>query len=289
MHIRRIVLIMGIIGSIVFWGCAQNTANIEPPKPLIDVPKTNQPPSGIPHVAAEDFFTDGEDIASSPVSGEQLLAECVARMPLEPLKMIGTMTMRKMYGVELKKFRFAVFINWGAAQSMARYDILTTKDEPVETIHAVRHTDGSLLLSRFVGADNTPAETPVLNSPVLGTDLSWLDVSMDYVWWKNPTIVGEEKIKGRTCDILEVEPPTPIPGCAKSRLWVDRKQRVVMQAAQVNEKGKETRKMWVRAVQKIDGRWVVRDLEVETIGSGHRTRLHIDDVFSVEIEEEEEK
>ena len=44
--------------------------------------------------------------------------------------------------------------------------------------------------------------------------------------------------------------------------------------------------MWVRAVQKIDERWVMRDIEVETTGSGHRTRLHIDNVFSVELKEE---
>ena len=286
MQTHRIFSVMAVLASSVLLGCAQDSAMVAPPEPLIDVPSTNQPPAAIPNLAAEGFFTGGEDNTSVPISGEQLLSECVARMPLDPLKMIGTMTMRKMYGVEIKKFRFAVFINWGAVQPMARYDILTTKDDPVETIHAVRHTDGSLLLSRFIGADMKPATTPELSSQVLGTDISWLDISLDYVWWTNPTIVGEEKVKGRICDILEVEPPAPIKDCAKARLWVDRGQRVVMQAAQVDEEGKETRKMWVRAVQKIDKRWVMRDIEVETTGSGHRTRLHIDNVFSVELKEE---
>jgi predicted aldo/keto reductase-like oxidoreductase len=56
-----------------------------------------------------------------------------------------------------------------------------------------------------------------------------------------------------------------------------------MQATQNDEAGKETRRLWVRAVQKLevaenDERWVIKDLEVETTGSGHRTRLHFEDV-----------
>lgn len=51
-----------------------------------------------------------------------------------------------------------------------------------------------------------------------------------------------------------------------------------MQAVQLDAAGRERRRLWVRAVQKIGGRWVFKDLEVETKGTGHRTRLHFDDV-----------
>jgi uncharacterized Zn ribbon protein len=66
-------------------------------------------------------------------------------------------------------------------------------------------------------------------------------------------------------------------------VWLDKAQRVLMQATQNDSTGNETRRLWVRAVQKLevaegDERWVIKDLEVETTGSGHRTRLHFDDV-----------
>lgn len=272
-------------------GCAWAQGEIAPPEPIVDVAPAESPAQATPMIrpAAAGFFADTQTGGDTEaLDGEQLLAECISRMPMEPFKMVGSMTMRKRYGVELKKYRFSVYMNWGAAQPIARYDVLTTKDELEETIHAVRHTDGSLLLSRFVGAGQSPAPTPPLNARVMGTDLTWLDVSLDFIWWRNPRVIGQEKVKDRLCDILEVEPPRPIPGCAKARMWIDRGQRVVMQAAQVDEKGDEVRKMWVRAVQKINGRWVLRDIEVETAGSGHRTRLHIDDAFEVKIAETEQ-
>jgi len=253
---------------------------IIPAEPLTDVVPEKPESTGY---AAETFLgTPSDESTPAPHSGAQLLGECASRMPEEPLKMFGTLTMRKAYGVELKKFAFIVSIHWGAQPPTATYEILTTDGEAVETVTAVRHDDGHLEMSRFSGPEKTPRETPVLNSAVLGTDITWLDITMGYVWWRNPTLNGTGKIKGRLCDILEVEPPSPMMGCAKARLWIDREQKMVMQAAQVDEKGRETRKMWVRAVQKIDNRWVLRDVEVETMGSGHRTRLHIDDVKSAE-------
>ncbi len=42
--------------------------------------------------------------------------------------------------------------------------------------------------------------------------------------------------------------------------------------------GRVIRKLWVRAVQKVDERWIFKDLEVETTGTAHRTRLHFDKV-----------
>lgn len=240
------------------------------------------PPPVEERYAAETFLnTPSDGSIAAPLSGQQLLQDCASRMPLDPLKMTGRLTMRKAYGIELKQYNFAVSVFWGSVPPQANYEIFTLENVVVETINAVRNTNGVLVLSRVVGPEKTAAESPALNTPVLGTDITWLDITMDFVWWKNPVLVGTGKIKGRLCDILEVEPPSAMPGCAKARLWIDREQKMLMQAAQVDMQGHEVRKMWVRAIQKIKNRWVLRDVEVETIGSGHRTRLHIDDVVNV--------
>ena len=51
-----------------------------------------------------------------------------------------------------------------------------------------------------------------------------------------------------------------------------------MQAVQLDALGRERRRLWIRGMQKVQGRWVFKDLEVETPGTGHRTRLHFDGV-----------
>lgn len=209
---------------------------------------------------------------SAPTSGEELLAQCVARMPAERILLAGHLNMRKAYGVTLREFDFAVEARLGDAPPTFRYD-LSDRGTNLLSVAAVRDPERGLVLSR---PDGGPAPAP--SDAVLGTDLSWFDVGVDFVWWRNPTLAGTDRLKGRTCDLLDVTPPSPTPACAKARLWIDRDQKVVMQAVQLDAKGHERRRLWIRATRKVQGRWVFKDLEVETAGTGHRTRLHFDDV-----------
>ena len=40
--------------------------------------------------------------------------------------------------------------------------------------------------------------------------------------------------------------------------------------------GKPIRRLWGTRVKKMDGRWMVSVLEVETLGSRHRTKITVD-------------
>ena len=51
-----------------------------------------------------------------------------------------------------------------------------------------------------------------------------------------------------------------------------------MQAEQLDPQGNTVRRMWVQRVKKTGDRWMIRDMEIESLGSGHRTRLTVDDV-----------
>lgn len=274
MNIKSLLAALPLVAAAV--AVAQD--GVIPAQPLEDIAYVVEPPARTPAAAESLFDKSADPKVEAPTSGRALLDACAARMPTEPLYMNGTLTMRKAYGVELKKYGFSVTIQWGATPPAAHYDVYNLGGGLVEAIQVVRTAATGLVIQRFTGPERAKAEAPALNERVLGTDITWLDVTLDYLWWSNPVLAGTDKVKGRLCDILEVEPPTPLPGCAKARLWIDREQQVLMQASQIDEKDREVRKMWVRAVQKVEGRWVLKDLEVETLGSGHRTRLHVDEV-----------
>ena len=42
--------------------------------------------------------------------------------------------------------------------------------------------------------------------------------------------------------------------------------------------GKPRRRLWGTRIKKFDGRWFPNVLEVETLGSGHRTKIIVDDL-----------
>ena len=222
------------------------------------------------------FAAEPQTQTNANAAAVLLLAECVERLPSEPYEFTGDIVMRKAYGTELKRLKFKSVISWTPGASSAEYEIYSTTNALLETLRAERR-GGVLTLTRTTGAKREEAQPPALNESVQGTDVTWLDIMMDFVWWKSPALDGTERVKGRDCAIVKVLPSAPLPGCAAMRLWLDIEQRVVMQATQVDTKGKETRRMWVRSVQKIDGQWLIKDIEVETPGTGHRTKIHIED------------
>lgn len=217
-------------------------------------------------------------------SAELLMADCIARLPSEELLLTGRLTMRRRYGIEMAEYDFEANVCWGTAEPYATYKFYSLDGTLVDYVTIKRSTEGNITLFRNM---KTPAGAqippPKLNDLVLNSDVTWIDVTLDFLWWNNPELVGQGEIKGRDCDIIKLIPQEPTPKCAFGKVWLDKSQRVLMQATQNDEAGKETRRFWVRAVQKVevaedDERWVIKDLEVETTGSGHRTRIHFEDV-----------
>ena len=230
--------------------------------------------------SAFDDMLPAEGQTPPPVSGEALIEEGLSRLPLEPMTMTGRIIHRGPKGIVLKEFPFEVDVEWGAEPPIAVYKIFDTTNNLIETITAKAGFVPSLTR---VLPDSDTVSYLQWNERVQGADVTWLDVTLGFLWWQNPTLVNKtEKIRGRLCDIVDIFPPTPVPNCAKIRIWLDRETKLLMQAEEHSPTGRINRRLWVRAVKKFNGRWMVRDLEVEMQGSGYRTRLHIEDVRDAE-------
>lgn len=216
--------------------------------------------------------TEAEPLSAAADDAASLLASCAERMPRERVLMTGSVNMRRRYGVSIKEFGFSADADFSASPQTTIYRLGAPDGGVAQTVRAVRDPSRGLVLS---GVDGAPGPEPA--DSVGGTDIAWFDVGFDFVWWRALRLSGEDRVKGRDCILLDVAPPEPSPECAFVRLWVDAEMRFVVQAAQFDENGAERRRLWVRGVKKHAGRWVVGDIEVETVGTGHRTRLHFDD------------
>ncbi len=212
---------------------------------------------------------------SPELRGRILLHEVLQRLPTEPVTMHGVLIKRRPRGIVSARYAITVDLHWGAVPAIARYTVATEDGNVLEQVVARRGE--TLELMRLSGPRLEPSQPPEWNDAVQGSDLSWLDVTLGFLWWDDPRWIGEDTVRGRLADIVEVTPPAPIPGCARMRLWIDQEARMLLQAEEIDAQGVVQRRMWVRAVRKIEDRWMVRDLEVERRGSGHRTRLHVSD------------
>jgi hypothetical protein len=78
--------------------------------------------------------------------------------------------------------------------------------------------------------------------------------------------------------VILVRPPEKmkIAGLEAVRLWVEKGEGCLMQAEQLGKELKPIRRLWGTRVKKFGERWMVSVLEVETLGSRHRTKITVE-------------
>ncbi len=113
------------------------------------------------------------------------------------------------------------------------------------------------------------------NSSICNTDVTWSDITLDYLYWNDfafDTTREGETVHGQVCAVVLLKK-----GDRTVRVWVDRKTGAMMQAEEL--KGdKPVRRLWGTRIKKFGERWMANQMEVETIGSGHRTKITVEDV-----------
>ena len=107
------------------------------------------------------------------------------------------------------------------------------------------------------------------------TDVTWSDITLDYLWWDDFSFDSEregETVHGQVCAVVVMKK-----GDRTVRVWVDRKTGALMQAEEFRD-GKAVRRLWGTRIRNFGERWMANVLEVETVGSGHRTKITVEEL-----------
>ena len=110
---------------------------------------------------------------------------------------------------------------------------------------------------------------------ILGTDVTWSDLTLDYLWWDDFAYDAAregETVHGQVCTVIVMKK-----GERQVRVWVDRKTGALMQAEEIKD-GKAVRRLWGTRIKKFGDRWMANVMEVETLGSGHRTKITVEEL-----------
>ena len=121
-----------------------------------------------------------------------------------------------------------------------------------------------------------PSPSPSsFGSSVLGTDVTWSDLTLDYLWWDDFSFDAAhegETVHGQVCAVVVMKKDA-----RAVRVWIDRKTGALMQAEEMD--GERTvRRLWGTRIKKFGERWMANVLEVETVGSGHRTKITVEEM-----------
>lgn len=225
---------------------------------------------------------------SGSLSAGQLLEDVRAQLPRESLVISGDLIVRKRKGIVTRTLTFDMSLNLGSQPETLRCIIRDAFGKELEQLTVTHRTGQEPCFGYAAGSPFSPSDLPSLFDCVQGTDISWTDLTLSFLWWRGGTTVGTETIRGRSCLVVEVPTPagesTPEAGTQAGRqykrvlLWIDEKLHVVLRAEGYDSDGKLVRRFWINSFKKIDGKWMIKDMEVESFPSTHRTRLRIREV-----------
>jgi len=120
-------------------------------------------------------------------------------------------------------------------------------------------------LSEQKGGKTSPVRPARFDEAVRGTGLSYEDLSLKFLYWKWPKIIGEETVRTRRTWKIEVQAPRGTSQYGVARLWIDKESGALLRVEGYNMQGRMVRRFEVVSAQKLDGQWMLKNMRIETL------------------------
>ena len=138
-------------------------------------------------------------------------------------------------------------------------------EEPSQVIY-LDTKDNSFALFEGVGGNAMqPVPASKYAQEVRGTDVTYEDLAMRFLYWPNAKIVKLDKIKARECWQVRVLNPDGQGAYATVDFWIDCGSGGMIKMNGYNASGRPVRRFEVLSGKKFDDIWMVDEMRIETI------------------------
>ena len=140
-------------------------------------------------------------------------------------------------------------------------------------------TDPDEVLQLRLGEDNSRLELATddkaekippekLKEKVRGTGITYEDLTLEFLYWENARVLGDETIRTRSCWKLQVVAAAKDSQYWNVVIWVDKTSGALMRMDGYDWDGKVAKRFEVVSAQKIDNRWFLKQMRVEEMKPG---------------------
>lgn len=170
---------------------------------------------------------------------------------------------------------FLISTNAPAAELVRTCRAMIPDDVKIEGRVILRNRKGIVQLERGYKLNREKGVTSVdIDDETLAkTDVTKDDLSLSYLWWEDVSDDASregETVHGQSCRVIDLKKDKRL-----VKAWIDCKTGALMQAEE-HKDGKAVRRLWGTRVKKFGERWMANVMEVETVGSGHRTKITVE-------------
>ena len=111
-----------------------------------------------------------------------------------------------------------------------------------------------------------------ISQPIAGTEVTYEDLAMKFLYWPNPQIAGEAKIKLQDCWRIHLRNPGSTGRYREVSVWVSKEQRALMRVIGYGPAPQRTalKQFEVLDIMRRNGVWTVRKLKVAAFNNAGR-------------------
>ncbi|MBI2442182.1 MAG: outer membrane lipoprotein-sorting protein [Lentisphaerae bacterium] len=149
---------------------------------------------------------------------------------------------------------------------------------PIEQLTIERQDNGAWQWNYAKGRELQSHPAPAPESFVAGSDLTWNDLSLAFLWWTNGVITGRERLLERECLVLEFAPP---PAKHLTKVWIDAALLLLIKIEEYDLQQTLRRRLAVRTFKKVGDAWLVKDLDIRRFPDNHRTLIRLKELTAL--------
>jgi hypothetical protein len=146
-------------------------------------------------------------------------------------------------------------------------------DDPAQVIFLDTRNKSFALLEGVGGAEMKPVSRTKFDDKIRGTDVTYDDLSMRFLYWPKAKIVREEKLKGRQCILLSIPNPDGAGAYASVDVWIDKSSGGMVKMIGRDKGDRPIRRFEVLSGKKFDDVWMVNDIRIETVSGPSGTNI----------------
>jgi hypothetical protein len=111
----------------------------------------------------------------------------------------------------------------------------------------------------------TPAQ---FDHKVRGMDVTYEDLSLKFLYWPDPELLGSDNIRTRSCWMLQLRSPNRQSQYGTVLIWVDKSGGALMRLEGYDMAGQLAKRFEVISAQKIENRWFLKQMRIEKFPPG---------------------
>jgi hypothetical protein len=205
------------------------------------------------------------DVGSTNVPADTILARVLANRPMKDFSLKARLFVTRELVVPIN-----VLVKNSATEARTVYRSDKTQLLVVQPAHGApryyRQGVGELTGDQQLGK-------------LLDSQFTFYDLGTPFLQWPNPKMVGDERMRGRDCFLIDVR-ATNQP-YAHVKMWIDKEYTALLRADAFNENDSPVKRLAVTSFMRIGDVWIPRAIECASVPPGQtlpaeeRSRLEI--------------